>query len=218
MSRGFKIEVQKRRQFWGPPCRPGNYKRRVGKAQGPALRLAQSNARESQGSRQVLLLLDLAPCHLHDSLFDLAYSLGLRLLFVPPGMTSLLQPCDTHIFAAFKHNVQESWRRRRAAAPDGQVSLELWRIPCGVLSPNHHPRTQLRSMPGKRSWEKTLVAQQHLGQKLLDFRIMGDSANVCGPGFESLRFNFIHRGTLSNNCPRQRAPVKPNAGLIHVDN
>ena len=32
-------------------------------------------------SRQVLLLLDLAPCHLHDSLFDLAYSLGLRLLF-----------------------------------------------------------------------------------------------------------------------------------------
>ena len=52
MSRGFKIEVQKRRQFWGPPCRPGNYKRRVGKAQGPALRLAQSNARESQGSKE----------------------------------------------------------------------------------------------------------------------------------------------------------------------
>ena len=50
VSRGFNMEVQKRRKFWGPPCRPGNYKRRVGKAQGPALRLAQSNARESQGS------------------------------------------------------------------------------------------------------------------------------------------------------------------------
>lgn len=107
-------------------------------------------------SRQVLLLLDLAPCHLHDSLFDLAYSLGLRLLFVPPGMTSLLQPCDTHIFAAFKHNVQESWRRRRAAAPDGQVSLELW------LEIVANATKKLSSKPWKHAFESDgILGYQH---------------------------------------------------------
>ena len=36
----------------GPHLRPGNYKRRAGKTQGPALGLAQSNARQSQSSEE----------------------------------------------------------------------------------------------------------------------------------------------------------------------
>lgn len=76
--------------------------------------------------RQVYLLLDLAPCHLRDSLFDLAYSLGVRLLYVPPSMTCLFQPLDTHVFSIFKYALQEKWRLRKAAAPNGQVSLTSW--------------------------------------------------------------------------------------------
>ena len=58
--------------------------------------------------------------------FDLAYTLGLRFLYIPPGMTSLLQPCDSHVFAAFKHDLQETWRQRKATALAGQVTLEIW--------------------------------------------------------------------------------------------
>eukprot|EP00438_Fugacium_kawagutii_P013005 Skav209216 [mRNA] locus=scaffold603:9755:11004:+ [translate_table: standard] len=76
--------------------------------------------------RQVYLLVDLAPCHLRDSLFDLAYSLGVRLIYVPPSMTSLLQPLDTHVFAVFKHALEENWRLRKAAAPSGQLNLTTW--------------------------------------------------------------------------------------------
>ena len=77
-------------------------------------------------SRQVYLLLDLAPCHLHDSLFDLACSLGLRLLYIPPGMTSYLQPCDTHLFSLFKFHLQENWRQKKSEAPDGKVTVIMW--------------------------------------------------------------------------------------------
>ena len=114
-------------------------------------------------SRRVLLLLDLAPCHLHDSLFDLAYSLGLRILYVPPGMTSLLQPCDTHIFAAFKHNVQETWRQRRVAAPGGQVSLEVW---LGIVA---SAIESLCSKPWKHAFESdgVLGSQKRISSSLL---------------------------------------------------
>ena len=41
-------------------------------------------------------------------------------------MTSFLQPCDSHVFAAFKHDLQEAWRQRKANAPAGQVTLDIW--------------------------------------------------------------------------------------------
>ena len=77
-------------------------------------------------SRNVRVVLDLAPCHLHDSLFTLAHGLGLRLIYVPPGMTSSLQPCDTHYFARFKSLVQERWRQEKSGAPGGRLTILMW--------------------------------------------------------------------------------------------
>ena len=77
-------------------------------------------------SRNVCVVLDLAPCHLHDSLFTLAHGLGLRLIYVPPGMTSSLQPCDTHYFARFKSLVQERWRQEKSGAPGGRLTILMW--------------------------------------------------------------------------------------------
>ena len=77
-------------------------------------------------SRNVCVVLDLAPCHLHDSLFTLAHGLGLRLIYVPPGMTSSLQPCDTHYFARFKSFVQERWRQEKSGAPGGRLTILMW--------------------------------------------------------------------------------------------
>ena len=76
--------------------------------------------------RSVYLLLDLAPCHIHDSIYELAKGKGLRLLFVPPSMTFLLQPTDTHCFSHFKFTVEEAWREQKGRAAGGQVTLLMW--------------------------------------------------------------------------------------------
>ncbi|CAK9050630.1 DDE-1 domain-containing protein, partial [Durusdinium trenchii] len=89
------------------------------------LRLLCARLGDLLKTRSVGLLLDFAPCHVHDSIFELARSAGLRLLFVPPGMTPLLQPCDTHCFAAFKNNAQENWRVKKSEA-GGHPTLLMW--------------------------------------------------------------------------------------------
>jgi len=109
------LVVWREKSAWNTQRLMAKYLRCLGDRLGPILE-----------TRQVYLLLDLAPCHLHDSLFDLAYTLGLRFLYIPPGMTSLLQPCDSHVFAAFEHDLQETWRQRKATALAGQVTLEIW--------------------------------------------------------------------------------------------
>lgn len=89
------------------------------------LRLLCARLGDLLKTRSVGLLLDFAPCHVHDSIFELARSAGLRLLFAPPGMTPLLQPCDTHCFAAFKNNAQENWRVKKSEA-GGHPTLLMW--------------------------------------------------------------------------------------------
>ncbi|CAK9001141.1 unnamed protein product, partial [Durusdinium trenchii] len=89
------------------------------------LRLLCARLGDLLKTRSVGLLLDFAPCHVHDSIFELARSAGLRLLFVPPGMTPLLQPCDTHCLAAFKNNAQENWRVKKSEA-GGHPTLLMW--------------------------------------------------------------------------------------------
>ena len=97
------LVVWREKSAWNTHRLMARYLRCLGDRLGPIL-----------DTRQVYLLLDLAPCHLHDSLFDLAYTLGLRFLYIPPGMTSFLQPCEGHVVAAFKHDLQEAWRQRKA--------------------------------------------------------------------------------------------------------
>ena len=112
------LVVWREKSAWNTQRLMAKYLRCLGDRLGPILE-----------TRQVYLLLDLAPCHLHDSLFDLAYTLGLRFLYIPPGMTSLLQPCDSHVFAAFKHDLQETWRQRKATAwQDKSLWKSGWKL------------------------------------------------------------------------------------------
>lgn len=46
-----------------------------------------------------------------------------QILYVPPAMTPVLQPCDTHVLAAFKHELQETWKQSKVAAPAPQTSV-----------------------------------------------------------------------------------------------
>ena len=46
---------------------------------------------------QAVLILDVAPCHIHKSVLREALDLGIWLVFVPASITCLLQPLDTHM-------------------------------------------------------------------------------------------------------------------------
>ena len=137
------LVVWREKSAWNTHRLMARYLRCLGDRFGPIL-----------DTRQVYLLLDLAPCHLHDSLFDLAYTLGLRFLYIPPGMTSFLQPCDSHVFAAFKHDLQEAWRQRKANAPAGQVTLEIWlEIVASAIA-------KLASKPWRRAFDSNGVIER----------------------------------------------------------
>lgn len=77
-------------------------------------------------TRYVILLLDCAAVHFHPSIERLAKEKGLRLVYVPTKMTSLLQPCDTRLFSIFKRALQENWRRRKSEIPGGVMDTMAW--------------------------------------------------------------------------------------------
>ena len=76
--------------------------------------------------RYVILLVDTASVHIHMSIYKLARQRGLRLVYVPAKMTRWLQPCDTHLFAAFKRTLTDNWRRKKSEIINGCVDTETW--------------------------------------------------------------------------------------------
>ena len=76
--------------------------------------------------RYVILILDVARCHIHPTILAHAKRCGIRLCYIPALMTAELQPCDTHLFARFKAAFKEMWRRRKAASAAGSVTTMQW--------------------------------------------------------------------------------------------
>ena len=82
--------------------------------------------REYLDHREVILLMDMAPCHMHPSVFALARRKGIRIVLIPAGLTGLLQPLDTHVFRQFRARMQHWWLESKSSASDGAVSLLAW--------------------------------------------------------------------------------------------
>ena len=76
--------------------------------------------------RYVILILDVARCHLHPTILAHAKRCRIRLCFIPALMTAELQPCDTHLFARFKATFREHWRRQKALSIAGSLSTLQW--------------------------------------------------------------------------------------------
>lgn len=82
--------------------------------------------REYLDQREVFLLMDMAPCHIHPSIFALARRKSIRIILIPAGLTGLLQPLDTHVFRQFRARMQRLWLESKSSADDGAVSLLAW--------------------------------------------------------------------------------------------
>ena len=73
--------------------------------------------RELFDDHKVYLLLDQHASHRAEECKTLAKSMGIRLIFIPPGYTDELQPCDRRVFGALKATAKYLWSRREATNP-----------------------------------------------------------------------------------------------------
>jgi hypothetical protein len=91
-----------------------------------ALKLLAKHLKDYLVSHQLVLVLDVAKCHLHSSIYSLAHRLGVILLYVPAKLTWLLQPADTHVFFRLKLRLRQLWLDMRVKSISGEVSHADW--------------------------------------------------------------------------------------------
>ena len=92
--------------------------------------------------RLIVLLLDCARCHIHHSIVNLATRLGIWMIFVPSGLTWLLQPLDVAVFARVKFWLLRLCAEKRLHThTDVLAPTQRWRRPSvrPWTSPLRHP-------------------------------------------------------------------------------
>lgn len=75
---------------------------------------------------QPVLILDVAPCHIAETVMKKARALGIWLVYVPAQITFLLQPLDTHAFASFKAWLRQQYAALQSKAEGGLVCRLRW--------------------------------------------------------------------------------------------
>ena len=72
---------------------------------------------------QVVLFLDAAKCHIDKGVAQKCNQHGIILIILPARMTWLIQPCDTHLFAAYKRHMRKLWLDAVANRQDSDLDL-----------------------------------------------------------------------------------------------
>ena len=77
---------------------------------------------------QIILLMDCAKQHIHTKISVAARRQKIWIVYVPAKLTWLLQPCDTHVFAAYKRQMQREYDDERASTSTGHVTYAAWML------------------------------------------------------------------------------------------
>lgn len=78
--------------------------------------------KEELDKRHIVLMLDVAQCHLSKAVLQEARRLKFWLVFVPAASTPFLQPLDTTVFKGFKAYMLRGFARLQLASAAGSVS------------------------------------------------------------------------------------------------
>ena len=74
-----------------------------------------------QHTRYFVLCMDACPCHCSVEVVRACNKAGLHVCYVAAGMTSLLQPCDTHVFARLKRFLRAGMECLRLRSRTGET-------------------------------------------------------------------------------------------------
>jgi hypothetical protein len=87
------------------------------------LRFLRTALEPYMAERQPVLLLDALSVHINSVVLAECRAAGIIPVVIPAKLTWLLQPLDTHAFAAYKHRVRKAFMEARVRAADGNVSV-----------------------------------------------------------------------------------------------
>ena len=90
-----------------------------------------------------IIFLDAAKQHIAPSVQACAKRLGIWPITIPAKLTWLLQPLDTHVFALFKHKLEDLHHRERVRSSNGDVAFVMF-MECIY--------TAIRESVSSRSW------------------------------------------------------------------
>ena len=90
------------------------------------LEVLRKALRDILSEYSICLLLDVASCHISDRVITKAARSGFKLVIIPAGMTSLLQPLDVYVFARYKRALTAAFERLGHASPNGHVRSDLF--------------------------------------------------------------------------------------------
>ena len=86
------------------------------------IRAVESVARHHRPGCSIVLVLDAYSVHASLKTARLCRALGIRVLYVPSGMTWLLQPLDTHVFSQMKRRMRQRMLRKRLDSETGKLA------------------------------------------------------------------------------------------------
>jgi len=181
-----------------------------------ALALLVRHLQEFQSSRQLVLVLDVARCHMHKTISDLADRLGVRLLYVPAKLTWLLQPADTHAFGRLKQRLRRLWLNLRVRSTAGEVSHEEW-----LSTVFETVRKLFCGIPWKAAFESVgLLDECKIGSRILKQLAWESSKSVSSEilTFEQLQLLFPRRTKVNHAAifrwalPKAKAKAKAKVG------
>ena len=112
----------------------------------------------------IVLCLDCAPVHTTLTTLIHCSKLGMHVLLLPGGLTWLLQPLDTHVFAAFNKKLAELQEARRGQELSGIMPQNAW---VGLLGDAIH--SVLVNQTWHKSFEQNGMSQswEHWRTKVL---------------------------------------------------
>ena len=85
------------------------------------LRLVFAELAKHAPERETILLMDTSQVHLHSAVLRTCRRHNVRIAWVPAGLTWLLQPLDTHVFARYKRFLRRRYAEHQASSKDGKV-------------------------------------------------------------------------------------------------
>ena len=145
-----------------------------------------------QKSRQAILFLDSATCHLSPAVLDAAHHAGILLVQIPALLTWLLQPYDTHVFSSYRSCLEQEYRRLLRVAEGHDVTSDDW-----LYSIVHVASKFLYERSWRSAFEQNGLTgnQDHLSQALSGF----NKPDCCPPSSAALRMLFPRRRALHIN-------------------
>ena len=114
-ERPHNVELWRQASSWNSHVAMRRVLRCLSAALGPIVR-----------ERYVILVLDVAPCHIHESIYNEARRLGIRLVYIPASLTALLQPLDVYVFSRYKTALRRAWHDVRCSSSEGLVTPKEW--------------------------------------------------------------------------------------------